>query len=61
MSSFLDTLINRQYDIAQDEAEPLELPKFNTYTICNLRGEIEKTTLAFNLSYLAREMSSTIC
>ena len=53
MSALLDTLIDRQYAIAQGEAEPLDLPKFDTYAICNLRGGIGKTTLAFNLSYLA--------
>jgi cellulose biosynthesis protein BcsQ len=29
----------------------LGLPKYNIYTICNLRGGIGKTTLTFNLSY----------
>ncbi len=33
--------------------DAIKLPKFKKYTICNLRGGIGKTTLAFNLSYLA--------
>ncbi len=56
MSSYLDTLLNRQFAIAQGDAEPLPLPKFDTYTICNLRGDIGKTSLAFNLSYLADDI-----
>lgn len=34
----------------------LGLPKHDVYTICNLRGGIGKTTLAFNLSYDADEL-----
>ena len=52
MYPILDHLIARQYDIAQGYATPLPLPKFSTYTICNLRGGIGKTSLAFNLAYL---------
>ncbi len=54
--SILQQLISRQYDIAQGTATPLLLPKFDTYTICNLRGGIGKTSLAFNLSYLADQV-----
>lgn len=50
--SILDILIDRQFDIAQGNAQPLNLPKYNIYTICNLRGGIGKTSLAFNLAYL---------
>lgn len=53
MPTILTGLIDRQYDIAQGEATPLPLPKFDIYTICNLRGGIGKTSLAFNLTYLA--------
>lgn len=53
MSTILDTLIDRQYAIAQGTESPLPLPKHDTYTICNLRGGIGKTSLAFNLAYLA--------
>ena len=52
----MDTIINRQYDIAAGIAAPLELPRFSTYTICNLRGGIGKTSLAFNLAYLAGDV-----
>lgn len=48
----LQTIINRQYDIANGEAENIGLPKFRKYAMCNLRGGIGKTTLSFNLSYL---------
>lgn len=56
MSSHLDTLLNRQFAIAQGDAEPLPLPKFDTYTICNLRGGIGKTSLTFNLTYLSDDI-----
>lgn len=47
-------IISRQYDIAQGTAENIgELPKYKKYAMCNLRGGIGKTTLSFNLSYLA--------
>lgn len=48
-------LIN-QYKIARGEAEALSLPRFGIYTICNLRGGIGKTSLAFNLTYLADDI-----
>lgn len=51
--SIVFSLIERQKDIAQGNAVPLMLPRFDTYTICNLRGGIGKTSLSFNLSYLA--------
>jgi cellulose biosynthesis protein BcsQ len=47
-------IIARQYDIAQGIAESISgLPKYKKYAMCNLRGGIGKTTLSFNLSYLA--------
>lgn len=47
-------IISRQYDIAQGQAENIsDLPKYKKYAMCNLRGGIGKTTLSFNLSYLA--------
>lgn len=49
--SLVNRIIERQNEIANGEAEPLNLPKFDKYVICNLRGGIGKTTLAFNLSY----------
>jgi len=48
----LDDIINRQFSIASGAAEPLMLPHFSKYTMCNLRGGIGKTMLAFNISYL---------
>lgn len=48
----IDTIINRQFDIANNQAEYIELPKYHVYAMCNLRGGIGKTTLSFNLSYL---------
>jgi len=56
MSSGLNALINRQFDIAQGEAAPLPLPRYDSYAICNLRGGIGKTSLAFNLSFLADDI-----
>lgn len=48
----MDSIINRQFDIANNQAEEIELPKYHIYAMCNLRGGIGKTTLSFNLSYL---------
>ena len=49
----MNPLIERQEAIANGSYPALPLPRFNTYTISNLRGGIGKTSLAFNLSYLA--------
>lgn len=48
----IDTIINRQFDIANNQADAIVMPKYNIYAMCNLRGGIGKTTLSFNLSYL---------
>ncbi|CQJ67390.1 MULTISPECIES: ParA family protein [Yersinia] len=55
MSQF-DILIDRQTRIAEGVEGPLPLPKFDSYTVCNLRGGIGKTSLSFNLSYLANDL-----
>ena len=53
----IGNIIARQYDIAQGTAENIDgLPKYKKYAICNLRGGIGKTTLSFNLSYLANNL-----
>ncbi len=50
----IQNVIDRQPEIAKHgKTDAIKLPKFKKYTICNLRGGIGKTTLAFNLSYLA--------
>lgn len=49
-------IISRQESIANGEFPNLPLPKFSKYTLCNLRGGIGKTTLAFNLSYLGNDV-----
>lgn len=48
----IETIINRQFDIANDQASDIGLPKQRIYSMCNLRGGIGKTTLSFNISYL---------
>lgn len=53
MSALVNALIDRQFDVADGNVTEIPLPKFDRYTICNLRGGIGKTSLAFNLSYLA--------
>ncbi|WP_297045780.1 ParA family protein [uncultured Desulfovibrio sp.] len=58
MPNSLDRLVDRQYNIAQGVAKPLPLPRYDTYSICNLRGGIGKTSLAFNLTYLANSVLS---
>jgi cellulose biosynthesis protein BcsQ len=56
MSQTTNTIIERQNAIFQDNAEPLPLPKFDTYSVCNLRGGIGKTSLVFNLSFDTDEL-----
>ena len=51
MSSAIDNIIDRQYEIVNSTPAPLPLPKYATYAVCNLRGGIGKTSLSFNLSY----------
>jgi chromosome partitioning protein len=51
VSGTIDAIVERQNDIAEGRAEQLSLPRFDTYTIGNLRGGIGKTSLAFNLSF----------
>ncbi|MCX4039290.1 ParA family protein [Aeromonas hydrophila] len=53
MSNRISTVVERQNAIFAGTCPPLGLPKFDRYAICNLRGGIGKTSLAFNLSYLA--------
>ena len=54
----LDNLLVRQNNIANNCAEPLPLPRYNSYCVCNLRGGIGKTSLIFNLSYLSDSLLS---
>lgn len=54
--SFLNPIIERQYDISTGNLQYIDLPKYQKYTICNLRGGIGKTTLTFNLAHLADEI-----
>ncbi len=56
MSSLMDMIFSRQFDIARGECEPLPLPRFANYAICNLRGGIGKTSIAFNLTYLTEDV-----
>lgn len=49
-------IISRQFGISEGSAEPLNLPHFDTYAICNLRGGIGKSSLCFNLSYLTDDV-----
>jgi cellulose biosynthesis protein BcsQ len=48
----VEDIIDRQFQIANDTAFPIPLPRFAKYAMCNLRGGIGKTTLVFNLSFL---------
>lgn len=54
--SAITNIICRQESIAHGDFPNLPLPKFSRYTLCNLRGGIGKTTLAFNLSYLGDDV-----
>lgn len=52
----MKSVIDRQAEIANGEFPKIEVPRHKRYTICNLRGGIGKTTLSFNLSYLADDV-----
>lgn len=54
--SILDPIIERQYNISTGSLTHINLPKHQRYAVCNLRGGIGKTTLVFNLAYLAGEI-----
>ena len=51
-----EKILERHNDIANNCSELLPLPKFDRYCICNLRGGVGKTSLAFNLSFLADDV-----
>jgi len=53
MSASSNAVVSRQEAISNGEFERLEIPKLSKYAICNLRGGIGKTTIAFNLTYYA--------
>lgn len=46
------TAIDRHSEIAEGNPPAIHLPKFKKYAICNLRGDVGKTTLSFNIGYL---------
>lgn len=52
----LDTIIERQRLISNGNATNIEIPRYSSYAVCNLRGGCGKTTLSFNLAYLADEI-----
>ncbi|MCE2886751.1 MAG: ParA family protein [Pseudanabaena sp. 42896M_M3] len=52
MSKTIQSVISRQNAISEGGGDSLGLPVYGSYAICNLRGGIGKTSLAFNLSYL---------
>ena len=52
----IETIVDRQYAIANNQADDIGLPKYRIYAMCNLRGGIGKTTLAFNVSYLVDDL-----
>ena len=49
----MEKLLSRQESIANGTMPSLNLPKYRVYAFSNLRGGIGKTSLAFNLAYLA--------
>ena len=52
----VEEIIERQAAIADGKVGMVSLPTFKKYTVCNLRGGIGKTTLAFNISYLTDDL-----
>ena len=51
-----EDVIDKQIQIANGVAASVPLPRFQKYTMCNLRGGIGKTTLSFNISHLADDL-----
>jgi hypothetical protein len=52
----IDSITDRQEQIAKGKGKALDMPKFKSYCVCNLRGGIGKTTLAFNISHLVDKL-----
>lgn len=52
----IEPIIERQYSISEGVCPNLNIPKFDKYAVCNLRGGVGKTTLSFNLSYLGDDV-----
>lgn len=52
----IEPIIERQYSISDGVCPNLNIPKFDKYAVCNLRGGVGKTTLSFNLSYLGDDV-----
>lgn len=52
MSRRIEAIISRQNVISEGCGGSLNLPPYDSYAVCNLRGGIGKTSLTFNLSYL---------
>ena len=48
----IKTIINRQYAIANNEADAIDLPKQKIYAMCNLRGGIDRKSTRLNSSHL---------
>ena len=48
----VNDVIDRHFQISNGTSVKVDLPLFQRYTVCNLRGGIGKTTLAFNISFL---------
>ena len=43
----INAIINRQYAIANNQADPIDLPKQRIYAMCNLRGGNWKNNIIF--------------
>ena len=56
MSQTINVIVERQNSIVDGTAALLPIPKFDAYTVCNLRGGIGKTSLVFNLSFETDEL-----
>lgn len=56
IDSHIENIVERQHAISEGQLNSIDLPKFNKYAVCNLRGGIGKTTLSFNLAYLGGDV-----
>ncbi len=54
----IENIIERQRAINDDDQPTIESPRYSIYSVCNLRGGCGKTTLSFNISWLAKKILS---
>lgn len=56
MTRRIEAVVSRQNAISEGNGASLNLPRYDSYAVCNLRGGIGKTSLVFNLSYFIDDL-----